>query len=289
MRVAIVGTGHGWHTIELQRAFLERGLHCDLMPITGMQAGVAVQPSLSSHDLELDSYDAILARIIPRGSLEQTIFRMDALHLLEERGVRVLNKAKAIERTVDKYYTSGLLAQAGLLTPRTIVCERSDDALKAFVILGRDVVVKPLFGSMGLGLVRIENEDLAYRVFKALEIERAVYYLQEFIPHQGRDIRAFVLGDRVLASMERISDSWRTNFARGAECRAVNLTADQEELCLRATQAVGSEYAGVDLLPVSSGDPYILEVNGIPGWKGLQATGEIDVAGEIANYLQQTM
>jgi RimK family alpha-L-glutamate ligase len=259
------------------------------MPITGMQAGVAVQPSLSSHDLELDSYDAILARIIPRGSLEQTIFRMDALHLLEERGVRVLNKAKAIERTVDKYYTSGLLAQAGLLTPRTIVCERSDDALKAFVILGRDVVVKPLFGSMGLGLVRIENEDLAYRVFKALEIERAVYYLQEFIPHQGRDIRAFVLGDRVLASMERISDSWRTNFARGAECRAISLTPAQEELCLRATQAVGTEYAGVDLLPVSSGDPYILEVNGIPGWKGLQATSEIDVAGEIANYLQQTM
>lgn len=289
MRVAIVGSGRGWHTIELQRAFLERGLHCDLMPITGMQARVADQPSLSSRDLELDSYDAILVRIIPRGSLEQTIFRMDALHLLEERGVRVLNKAKAIERTVDKYYTSGLLTQAGLLTPRTIVCERSDDALKAFVTLGRDVVVKPLFGSMGLGLVRIENEDLAYRVFKALEIERAVYYLQEFIPHQGRDIRAFVLGDRVVASMERIADGWRTNFARGAECRAVNLTADQEELCLRATQAVGTEYAGVDLLPVSSGDSYILEVNGIPGWKGLQATGEIDIAGEIANYLQQTM
>jgi len=289
VRVAIVGSGRGWHTIELQRAFLERGLHCDLMPITGMQARVADQPSLSSRDLELDSYDAILVRIIPRGSLEQTIFRMDALHLLEERGVRVLNKAKAIERTVDKYYTSGLLAQAGLLTPRTIVCERSDDALKAFVTLGRDVVVKPLFGSMGLGLVRIENEDLAYRVFKALEIERAVYYLQEFIPHQGRDIRAFVLGDRVVASMERIADGWRTNFARGAECRAVNLTADQEELCLRATQAVGTEYAGVDLLPVSSGDSYILEVNGIPGWKGLQATGEIDIAGEIANYLQQTM
>ncbi len=289
MRVAIVGSGRGWHTIELQRAFLERGLHCDLMPITGMQARVADQPSLSSRDLELDSYDAILVRIIPRGSLEQTIFRMDALHLLEERGVRVLNKAKAIERTVDKYYTSGLLTQAGLLTPRTIVCERSDDALKAFVTLGRDVVVKPLFGSMGLGLVRIENEDLAYRVFKALEIERAVYYLQEFIPHQGRDIRAFVLGDRVVASMERIADGWRTNFARGAECRAVNLTADQEELCLRATQAVGTEYAGVDLLPVSSGDSYILEVNGIPGWKGLQATGEVDIAGEIANYLQQTM
>ena len=289
MRVAIVGSGRGWHTIELQQAFLERGHHCDLMPIRGMQAGVAIQPWLSSRDLEPDSYDAILVRIIPRGSLEQTIFRMDALHLLEERGLRVLNRAKTIERTVDKYYTSGILAQAGLPTPRTIVCERSKDALKAFVTLGSDVVVKPLFGSMGLGLVRIENADLAYRVFKALEIERAVYYLQEFIPHQGRDIRAFVLGDRVLASMERISDGWRTNFARGAECRSVSLTPAQEEVCLRAAQAVGAEYAGIDLLPVRSGGFYILEVNGIPGWKGLQATSEIEIANEIANYLQQTM
>lgn len=289
MRVAIVGSGRGWHTIELQRALLETGFHCDLMPIRGMQAGVATRPWLSSRDLELDSYDAVLVRIIPRGSLEQTIFRMDALHLLEERGVRVLNRAKAIERTVDKYYTSGLLALAGLLTPRTIVCERSKDALEAFVTLGGDVVVKPLFGSMGLGLVRIENEDLAYRVFKTLEIERAVYYLQEFIPHQGRDIRAFVLGDRVLAAMERISNGWRTNFARGAECRAVSLTPDQEEVCLQAARAVGTEYAGVDLLPVPDGDPYILEVNGIPGWKGLQTTSEIDIAAEIACYLKQTM
>ena len=288
MRVAIVGTGHGWHTIELQRALSERGIHSDLMPITRMQAGVAIQPYLSSRDLDLDSYEAALVRIIPRGSLEQIIFRMDALHLLEERGVRVLNTAKAIERTVDKYYTSGLLALAGLPTPRTIVCERSDAALEAFVTLGSDVVVKPLFGSMGLGLVRVDNEDLAYRVFKALELERAVFYLQEFVPHDGRDIRAFVLGDRVLASMERFSASWRTNFARGAECRSVHLTPVQEELCLLASKAVGTEYAGVDLLPASSGEVFILEVNGIPGWKGLQATGEIDIAAEIVNYLVQT-
>jgi glutathione synthase/RimK-type ligase-like ATP-grasp enzyme len=89
--------------------------------------------------------------------------------------------------------------------------------------------------------------------------------------------------------MERISDSWRTNFARGAECRAINLTPAQEEICLQAARAVGTEYAGVDLLPVPDGDPYILEVNGIPGWKGLQTTCEIDIAAEIARYLKQTM
>lgn len=291
MRVAIVGSGRGWHTIELQRALSERGIHCDLAPITGIQAGVAIQPALrcrpvaQQQGVEPDDYDVVLVRIIPRGSLEQIIFRMDALHLLEERGVRVLNRARAIERTVDKYYTSGLLAQAGLPTPRTIICEKSDDALEAFAVLGGDVVVKPLFGSMGLGLIRIESEDLAYRVFKALELERAVYYLQEFIPHGGRDIRAFVLGDRVLASMERLSDSWRTNFARGAQCRSIRLTAEQEELCLRAAQAAGTEYAGVDLLPADTGELLVVEVNGIPGWKGLQATCDLDIAAEIVNYL----
>ncbi|MFN2206485.1 MAG: RimK family alpha-L-glutamate ligase [Candidatus Promineifilaceae bacterium] len=294
---AIIGSGRGWHTIELQRALTERGVHCDLAPITGLQAGVATQPALRSRStasqssIELDGYDVVLVRIVPRGSLEQTIFRMDALHLLEERGVRVFNCAKAIERTVDKYYTSGLLAQAGLPTPRTIVCEKSDHALEAFAALGGDVVVKPLFGSMGLGLIRIESEDVAYRVFKALELEQAVYYVQEYIAHQardgatGRDIRAFVLGDRVLASMERLSESWRTNFARGAQCRSLRLTADQEELCLRAARVVGTEYAGVDLLPADNGELYVVEVNGIPGWKGLQATGDLDIAGEIADYL----
>jgi RimK family alpha-L-glutamate ligase len=301
LSAAIIG-GRGWHAIELQRAFAERGIQCDLAPITGLRAGVAMQPALCSRptnsqpSIEPDSYDMAVVRIIPRGSLEQTIFRMDALHLLEERGVRVFNSAKAIERTVDKYYTSGLLAQAGLRTPRTIVCEKSDHALEAFAALGGDVVVKPLFGSMGLGLIRIESEDLAYRVFKAVELEQAVYYVQEYIAHEargdvsgreirGHDIRAFVLGDRVLASMERLSYSWRTNFARGAQCRPLRLTADQEALCIQAAQAVGTEYAGVDLLPADNGEVYVVEVNGIPGWKGLQATGDLDIAAEIVDYL----
>ncbi|MDQ7029080.1 MAG: RimK family alpha-L-glutamate ligase [Ardenticatenia bacterium] len=234
MKVAIVGAGRGWHVDELQRALEARGHHCTVVPIRGMMARVGEWPPLASRDVPLDTVDVVLVRIIPRGSLEQTIFRMDALHLLEARGVHVINRAKVVERTVDKYYTSGLLEQAGLPTPRTVVCERSADALEAFVALGGDVVVKPLFGSMGLGMVRIEHEEVAYRVFKALEVERAVYYVQQFIPHDGRDIRAFVLGGQVLAAMERLADGWRTNVARGARTRPLRLTPAQEELCVRA-------------------------------------------------------
>src|SRR5690606_39137321 len=155
-------------------------------------------------------------RGIPRGSLEQVIFRVDALHALAAAGVRVVNSAPAIERTVDKFLASALLARAGVPTPRTVACERTDDALRAFADLGGDVVVKPLFGSMGLGMVRIDDADVAHRVFRALEVERAVYYLQETVPHDGRDIRALVVGRRVVAAIERVAEDWRTNLARGA-------------------------------------------------------------------------
>ena len=158
----------------------------------------------------------MIVRGIPRGSLEQVIFRVDALHVLVEGGVTCINGPRAIERTVDKFLASALLARAGVPTPRTIACERAEDALEAFEELGGDVIVKPLFGSMGAGMTRVDDADVAYRVFHALALERAVYYLQETLPHEGRDVRAFVVGGRVLAAIERVGAGWRANLARGA-------------------------------------------------------------------------
>lgn len=290
MNVAILSAGQGWHNDELRRALAARGHTGQVLPITKMIGRVGqsmYEPALQAKDQDLDGFDVVMVRIIPRGSLEQIIFRMDALHLLAARGMRVFNSPRAIERTVNKFYTSGLMAQAGLPTPRTVVCEQADVAIEAFAELGGDVIVKPVFGSMGLGLVRIQSEDLAYRVFKALELERAVYYLQQTIAHDGRDIRAFVLGGRVLAAMERISTDWRTNIARGATARVTQLTPEQERLCLKAAAVVGADYAGVDVLPARDGTDYFLEVNGIPGWQGLQAATGLDVADSIVTYLEQ--
>jgi RimK family alpha-L-glutamate ligase len=291
MRAAILSTGSGWHTDELARAFAARGHTSALFPFTSLVGQVGFAPGVEAVDVAakgqaLGDFDVVVVRIIPRGSLEQIIFRMDALHLLAASGVRVFNPPRAIERTVDKFYTSGLMAQAGLRTPRTVVCEHSAEALVAFAALGGDVVVKPIFGSMGLGMARVQDEEIAYRVFKALELERAVYYVQETVPHEGRDLRAFVLGGRVLRAMERVSDGWRTNIARGARARPVSLTPEQERDCLRATEAVGAECAGVDLQPTADGGHYLLEVNGIPGWQGLQTTTDLNIADEIVAYLE---
>lgn len=284
MRLAVLAARAGWHTKELERAAAERGHEAIVLPYDGLVATIGPVPGLRSVRTELDRVDAVLARIIPSGSLEQIIFRVDALHRLEDRGVPVVNSPRAIERTVDKFWTSTLLEQCGIATPETIVCDNPEEAFAGFRSLG-DVIVKPLFGSMGLGMVRVSDEEMAFRVFKTIEQIRGVYYLQRAVDHEGVDIRAFVVGGRVLGAIERRSMGWRTNLARGGTARAICLPDEWCALAVRAAAAVGADYAGVDLLADKNGTIYVLEVNGIPGWKGLQEATGVDVAGRLLDLV----
>jgi len=183
---------------------------------------------------------------------------------------------------VDKFYTSSLLRDAGLPTPETVVCQRTDDAMDAVRTLG-DVVIKPIFGSLGQGMIRTDNPEVALRVVRTLDQVRAVFYVQQAIDSGGRDLRVFVVGGRVLGAIERRAGpgEWRTNVALGGTARAVELPGDWAAMAVRATAAVGADYAGVDLLPARDGRVYVLEVNGIPGWEGLQAATGLDVAGAV--------
>jgi glutathione synthase/RimK-type ligase-like ATP-grasp enzyme len=257
LRIAVLAARAGWHTAELQRAATERGHEATILPYEGLVASIGSRPGLRSRTTELDAVDTVLARIIPSGSLEQIIFRVDALHRLEDRGVP---------------------------TPPTIVCDTAEEAAAAFRMLG-DVIVKPLFGSMGLGMVRVDNEEMAYRVFRTIEQIRGVYYLQRTIEHDGVDVRAFVVGGRVLGAIERRAAGWRTNLARGGAARSITLPDHLSGLAVRAAAAVGADYAGVDLLTATDGTVYVLEVNGIPGWRGLQEATGIDVAGTLMDFL----
>ncbi|HEY7142157.1 MAG TPA: RimK family alpha-L-glutamate ligase [Methylomirabilota bacterium] len=287
MRVTILGSRSGWHEARLGRALRERGVEPAVAPITGLAAAVAAGGDgrrLAAGGVRLDDCGAAIVRAIPGGSLEQVIFRVDALHRLTRLGVRVINSPRCVERTVDKYFTSSLLEDAGLPTPRTRVCERLDDALDAFEALGGDVVVKPLFGSEGRGIVRVADPDLAYRTCQALEMTRSVFYLQEFVPHGERDIRAFVVGGRLVAAMTRRAAGWKTNVSQGARTEPVALSAALERLSVQAATVLEADYAGVDLLCADDGRVLVIEVNGIPGWRGLQQTTDVDVAGAIADH-----
>jgi RimK family alpha-L-glutamate ligase len=284
VRIAILGSRSGWHEARLGRALRERGVEPAVASITGLAAGVADGVRLAAGGVRLDDCRAVVVRAIPGGSLEQVIFRIDALHRLARLGVRVINSPRSIERTVDKYFTSTLLEEAGLPTPRTRVCERLDDALAAFEALGGDVVIKPLFGSEGRGIVRVTDPDLAYRTCRALELTRSVFYLQEFVPHGGRDIRAFVVGGRLVAAMTRRAAGWKTNVSQGARTEPVVLSGALERLGVEAAALLEADYAGVDLLRADDGRVFVIEVNGIPGWRGLQETTDVDIAGTIAEH-----
>jgi RimK family alpha-L-glutamate ligase len=285
MKVAVLGSRGGWHEGRLEAALRARDVRPILVPITALTARLGDTARLSAQGERLDDCAAVIVRAIPGGSLEQVIFRVDALHRLARLGLPVINSPRCIERTVDKYLTSTLLEDAGLPTPRTVVCERFDDAMAGFDGLGGDVVVKPLFGAEGRGMVRVSDVDLAYRTFRALELTRSIFYLQEYVPHGGRDIRAFVIGGRVAAAMTRRGDGWKTNIAQGARAEPIDLSPALAELSLGAAALVEADYAGVDLLRAEDGRVFVLEVNGVPGWQGLQRTTDVDIAGAIAEHV----
>lgn len=280
MRIALLSGGDGWHVHDLRRAAILLGHEAVPVDFRRVRAGVSAAPDAFA------GFDAVLVRTMPPGSLEQVVFRMDVLHRAQARGVPVLNPPSAVETCVDKYLASARLEAAGLRVPPTVVCQHADAALEAFEALGGDVVVKPLFGAEGRGMVRVADPDLAWRTFRTLERTDSVLYLQQFIAHPGWDLRVFVLDGRVLAGMRRYArNGWRTNVAQGGRAEAVPLTPDEKDLALRAAAAVGAPVAGVDLLPGPDGGWYVLEVNAVPGWRALAPVTGMDVAAELIRFL----
>ncbi|MEK6235156.1 MAG: RimK family alpha-L-glutamate ligase [Planctomycetales bacterium] len=289
MRLAVLGSTESWYLKDLRRAAADED---EIFPLSfrrllGKVGGGRFQAS--SGDVGLREADCLLVRTMPPGSLEQVVFRMDVLASLEAAGMPVVNPPKALETSVDKFLALAKLDAAGIPIPRTIVCQTVDEASVAFEELGGDVVLKPLFGSEGRGLMRLDDEGLARRACQMLSQLGAVLYLQEFIPHPGHDYRALVLGDRVLG-MRRVNPSdWRTNISRGARAEACELTDEHRELALRAAATVGGSFLGVDLLRADSGETYILEVNAVPGWKALAAAHQIDVAALLLEHLRNVV
>ena len=228
---------------------------------------------------DLTKVDAVIIRTMPPGSLEQVVYRMDMLARLEASGVTVFNSPKSVECAVDKYLTTAKLEEAGLPVPATIVCESSDDALVAFERLGRDVVVKPIFGSEGRGILRVSDPDLALRTFRTLERLDAVLYLQRFVDHRGFDIRVLVLDGKILGGMRRVSDGdFRTNVSRDGRGEPHVVTDTEAEWALRAAAATGARFAGIDILYDRDGNGFVIEVNAVPGWQAFQKVTGMDVA-----------
>jgi RimK family alpha-L-glutamate ligase len=300
IRIAIMTDETGWHTGRLKKAFRARGADARCVDLANCRIDTTWQP----HGLAIPGFghtlpDAVFVRGIAGGTFEQVTLRLGILHALRESGVPVYNDARAIERSVDKSMTSFLLHRAGVPTPATWAGESAAFAQRVLIreaAAGRQVVLKPLFGSQGHGLKRLGTRGGALAPLPSLARYQQVAYLQRYIAggRPGFDWRVLVIGGRAVAAMRRVGGKgWIHNFAQGALCGPAELAPLLAQTAVRAAAALGLDYAGVDLIPdpgevdgaEAAAAPLVLEVNGVAAWRGLQSVTPFDIATALADDL----
>ena len=283
LRIPIFTDDAGWHGEQLKQAFAERGVEaifvslrsCSL-DLSGAQAVVDIQ-GFGYGQLP----KAVFVRGVAGGTLQQVITRLNILHILSMQGVKIYNDVKAIERTVDKAMTSFLLLHHGVSTPATWVCESREQLAQIRLNAEKNkqqLVLKPLFGSQGQGVRKLLADDAMPVPMQ--QFVDGVYYLQQLVqsaeaPH---DYRVFVIAGQVVATMKRIGHDWVNNVAAGARCEAILPNAILNQLALQAANALAIDYCGVDIIQSVDGEYFVLEVNSIPAWKGLQSVTNVNIA-----------
>jgi len=281
--IALIINGEGWHSQVLQQAWQKHGVEPILVEAVDLHASLGKNIKVNGGTTHLDQMDLLMVRGIPGGSLEQVIYRMDALHQLENQGAWLINCPAAIEKMVDKYYTLSLLQKAGLKVPDTFVTENTKFTETMFDQLGGDIVIKPLFGSRGVGMVRVNDREILMRVLYAMQTNGFVLYLQKFIPHGNSDIRVLVQNGECIAAMKRVADGWKTNISQGALPEKYLLEEDVKEASLLAAHILNADLCGVDLMRGEDGCLYLIEVNSMPSWQGLQHVIDFDIADRIVD------
>ena len=283
--IVMFGDGKDWHGRSLSRAFKRRGITPLLVPLNSCGFSTETATGLSIPGLGDRLPEGAFVRLVPGGTFEEVTLYLGVLHGLRELGVTVWNHARAIERCVDKSTTTFLLQRAGIPTPRTFARVNRTEAeqiTSSLLAEGRKLVQKPLFGAQGKGLRLIASlADLS-----SPEEVNGVYYLQEFIePAQAhhQDWRLFVCQGRVIASMIRHGSSWITNIKQGARAKAAIASQELANLAQRAASCVGADYAGVDIIQARDGSFFVLEVNSMPAWNGLQAVSHIRISDHLVD------
>lgn len=280
MRVLVLSDPDSWHLSDLKRAANAMGIQIASTEFASLATKVfpATEP-FETPDSLVGTADAIIVRTMPAGSLQQIIFRMDALAQFERQGKLVMNPAKSMEAAIDKFLSLDLLNHHGLPVPRTFVSQTVRQALDHFECLGGDVVVKPIFGSRGKGVERIGSFKEAIACFERLVFAGEVIYQQQFINHPGFDIRVFVIGSDCFGMKRSNHGHWVTNINQGGVGEPYELSDTEKKLALDACRSLGTIAAGVDIAyDQSTNKAVVLEVNAVPGWKEIAEVLQTDFA-----------
>ncbi len=233
---------------------------------------------------EITDTDVCFVRSFGPGSCEQLTRRISMVEHMEVSGMRVINPTYPFRRARDKYATQYILAAAGLPVATTFTTESMESAYRRAIKMGK-CVYKPILGSMGKGSLKFDEPDLAYNAWRTLSRIGQPLIVQEFIHNPGRDIRVFVVGDRIVGTAFKYGGKgkWKTNVAQGGRMVDEPVPSEIMEMGLKAVEVMGLEYAGVDIMESDRG-PVILEVNGAPGWQALKRVSGVDIANKIVEH-----
>jgi len=271
LREAAEGRGHEVKVINFLRCYMNITSH---------------QPFIIYQEERLENFDAI----IPRIGASATFYGNAVVRQFEVMGVFTPNPSQAISRSRDKLRSLQILAQKGIGLPVTGFAHATEDIDGLLeTVGGAPVVIKLLEGTQGIGVVLAETHQAAKSVIEAFRGLNANILVQEFIKEaKGMDIRCFVIGDKVVASMKRqgAEGDFRSNLHRGGNAAKIKLTPEERSTAVRAAKAMGLKVAGVDLLRSNHG-PVVMEINSSPGLEGIEKTSGVDVAGKIIEYLEK--
>lgn len=283
MRIGILITHIRAEEKLLISAFQARGIEPDIILDRDLNFDVTAGPGqLAPSGVVWGEYDIIMERSV------STSRGLYALALLNSWGIATINRYDTASICADKLRTTIALAQAGVAQPTTRVAFETDSAMQAISDLGYPAVLKPVTGSWGRLLARVNDRDSAEAIIEHRQTlgdyNHHIFYVQSYVNKPGRDIRAFVVGDRTICAIYRTSPHWITNTARGGQASNCPVTPELNDLCVRAAQAVGGGILAIDVLENAEGQLLINEINHTMEFRNSSAPTGVDIPSEVVNY-----
>ena len=277
----------GWHFQQLKSSLEKNNHNVSSACLTEISLNLEKnKTNIFINNSPLDKIDNVIVRFVPGGTLEEIVFYLNILKILQSMNIKVINTASSIENTVDKLYTSHLLNKNGIPTPMTYVL-RGYDKARQFInhkTLSDGLVYKPLFGSQGDNIRLIKNSS----EFDDIDNASNIYYFQEYLKNRiNHDYRVLILNNKNRCKyfyMTRYGDTFINNFSKGGSCAKEDINLSIINLALESSKLLNINFCGVDIMEYKN-KYYVIEINSIPSWRGLQNVEEEDISEHFVNLL----